>query len=167
MRRTIPISLIALLAAASVALAATGHPTKPRTASLEQAVRRTADVRRQRYAVDVQILRGKLPHVLHARAAVAPGTVSVDLRLGGTRIGKLLIPGPESRALIEGPFLYERAPSGIVVFGTVRWLRIRLTQLAAHPEALQAVHALTAGPLLRILGEAHAHAIASDASVFR
>lgn len=167
MRRTIPIALIATLAAASVAFAATGHATKPRTASLAQAVQRTMDVRKQRYAVDLQILKGTTPHVLHAHAAVAPGTVSVDLQLGATKLGKLVIPGPDSGALIEGPFLYERAPSGLVVLGKVRWLRVNIAELSSGSDAVQAVHALTAMPLLRVLGEAHARALAPNASVFR
>jgi len=65
------------------------------------------------------------------------------------------VPGPSGAALLDGPFLYERAPDNIVVQGTLRWLRLSTARLSKASDDLQAVRAMTPSPLLRVLGEAH------------
>jgi hypothetical protein len=156
-----------LVVGVSVAFAATGHTTKPRTVSLAQAAARTAHVPYQRYAVDLKIVKNAMPHVLHARSAVAPGTISVHLELGEvTRSDGTIVPASETEGLIYGPFLYERIPDGLSV-GSIAWLRISIPSLSrAHP-ALRGMHGMTAMPLLHVLGEARAHALTRDARIFR
>jgi len=156
-----------LLVGVSVAFAATGHATKPRTSSLAAAAARTAHVSTQRFAVDLKIVKGTMPHALHARSAVAPGTVFVHLELGEVTLSSgTIVPGSETDGLIYGPFLYERVPDGLSV-GAVEWLRISIPSLSRSHPALRGMHGLTAMPLLHVLGEARAHAVTHDASMFR
>jgi hypothetical protein len=160
-------SIATLVAGVSVAFAASGHPTKPRASSLAQAAARTAHVRTQRYAVDLALVKDKVRHVLHAQSAVAPGVISVHLELGElTSFDGTIVPGSETWGLIDGPFLYEHTPDGQAV-GLVEWLRVRIDLLSPGHPALQGMHGMTAMPLLRVLGEARAHAVAPDASIFR
>ena len=61
------------------------------------------------------------------------------------------LPGTRSAALLDGPFLYERAPSGLAVFGAVHWLRLTVADLAPASPDLAAVNAMTPAPILRVL----------------
>lgn len=167
MRRTIAIGLAATLGAASVALASSGKATSPRTKSLAAAAARTAHVSTQRFAVDLKIVKDAMPHALHAHSVVAPGTVFVHLALGEvTTSSGTIVPGSETDGLIYGPFLYERVPDGLSV-GSVEWLRISIPSLSPSHPALRGMHGLTAMPLLHVLGEARAHSVTHDASIFR
>lgn len=156
-----------LVVGVSVAFAATGHATKPRTSSLASAAAHTARVSTQRYAVDLKIVKNKMPHVLHARSVVAPSTIFVRLALGEVTLSNgTIVPGSETEGLIYGPFLYERMPIGLSI-GSIEWLRVSIPSLSrAHP-ALRGMRGLTAMPLLHVLGEARAHAVTPDASIFR
>jgi len=167
MRRTLSIGLVATLGAASVALAATGNTTKPRAHSLAEAASRTARVSTQRYAVDLQILKDGMPHILHARSEIAPGTIYVHLELGEvTQPDGAIVPASETSGLIEGPFLYERMPDGLSV-GPIEWLRVSTASLGPNHPAMVGMHGLTAIPLLHVLEEARARAVTRDASLFR
>jgi hypothetical protein len=146
---------VALLGAASVALAATGghakqHPT------LAQAVDRTAQVTSLRYVVHVRITKEGKPLALRVRGQTDRHTISIALKLGDTTLPDgTKVPGPNGAVLIDGPFLYERAPSSVAVLGKVRWLRIELARLSPSSNELKTIHALTPTPLLRVLRRAH------------
>ena len=156
-----------MLTAASVAFAATGHATKPRTSSLAAAAARTAHVSTPRFNVDLKIVKAAMSHSLHAHSAVAPGTVFVHLELGEMTLSTgTIVPGSETDGLIYGPFLYERVPDALSV-GSISWLRISIPSLSRSHPALRGMHGLTAMPLLHVLGEARAHAVTRDASIFR
>jgi hypothetical protein len=143
------------------AAAAGGHAA--RQPGLVPAVQKTVDVASARYGIHVAIVRGGVPLALHIRGQEDPSTISVALRLGGMRLPDgTKVPGPNAAALIDGPFLYERAPSTIAVNGGVRWLRMRLATLPPHSSDLAAVHSMTPGPLLHVLE--HARMTSTDPS---
>lgn len=167
MRRTASIGLVATLCAASVALAATGNTTKPRALSLAQAAARTADIRRQRYDVELTLVQDKTTHIVRASSAIAPGTISVQLELDAVTLPTGdIIPSSSTAGLIDGPFLYERAPDGLTI-GGASWVRISLAKIGSSSLALRGMHGMTAMPLLHVLGEAHAYPITRNASIFR
>ena len=167
MRRTVSIGLVATLCAASVALAATGSTTKPRTPSLARAAARTAHVRTQRYDVVLTLVQDKTTHIVRASSASAPGTISVQLELDAVTLptGDIL-PSSSTAGLIDGPFLYERAPDGLTI-GGASWVRMSIARLGANSLPLRGMHGMTAMPLLHVLGEARAYPITRNASIFR
>lgn len=167
MRMAVFISLAAALVAASVALASSGHSTKLRTPSLAQAAARTADVRSQRYSVELTIVQDRTTHIMRASSAVAPGTISVALELDAVTLPTGdIIPSSSTAGLIDGPFLYEQAPDGLSI-GGANWVRVSLATLGSSSPALRGMHGMTAMPLLHVLGEAHAYPITRNASIFR
>jgi hypothetical protein len=164
MRHTVLIgsAAIVLLAAsvASVAFAAVGHGA-PR-ATLAAATARTAHVTSQHYTVDVRITKNKQPLTLHIHGATAKQTISVRLKMEDIKLPDgTVVPGPSGAELLEGPFLYERAPSNVAVLGSFRWLRVPVTSLSKASPALRALHDMTPAPLLRVLNEAHASSSSS------
>ena len=169
MRQAVLMAPIAMLVVgASVAIAATGHAPKPRASSLAAAAARTAHVSTQRYAVDLRIVKDSVPRVLHARSAVAPGTVSVWLKLAPVKLPDgTLIPGSDTDGLIDGPFLYERMPDGLAGQGAIDWLRVSIASLSPSDPALSGMQGMTAMPLLHVLGEARAHSVTRNANLFR
>jgi hypothetical protein len=167
MRRTVSIGLAATLGAASVALASSGSTPKPRTASLAQAAARTAHVRTQRYSVVLTLVQDRTTRIVRASSAVAPGTISVQLELDAVTLPTGdIIPSSSTAGLIDGPFLYERAPDGLSV-GGAQWVRVRLASIGSSSLALRGMHGMTAMPLMHVLGEARAHPITRNASIFR
>jgi hypothetical protein len=168
MRLAALIALIGtLVAGVSVALGAAGPGTKPRASSLAQAAARTAEVRTQRYALELRIVQDGIPHFMDAQSEVAPGTISVHLQLGGvvTSDGTVIL-GSETAGLIDGPFLYERMPEGLSR-GRIEWLRVRIASLSPSHPALRGMHGMTAMPLLHVLAETRAHPVTRNASIFR
>jgi len=155
-----------VLAAGSVAFAANGgHSAKaPR---LTQAIADTSSASSERYAFQVRMTRDAFPLSLHVRGQSATRTLSVSLHMGdATMPDGTKVPGPSTAALIDGPFLYERAPSSVAARGKVRWLRLRLAELPKGSHDLKTIHALTPGPLLRVLGAARIAPYAHGARSF-
>jgi hypothetical protein len=113
---------------------------------LRPALARTAHAPSLHYRLRVRIVRDGTPLALHVRGQASRSTISIRLQTGDGRTGA---------ALLDGPFLYELAPNGLVVVGKIRWLRVSLRHLSARADELKAVHAMTPAPLLRVLGEAH------------
>jgi hypothetical protein len=109
---------------------------------LRPALARTAHAPSLRYRLRVRIVRDGTPLALHVRGQASRSTISIRLQTGDGRSGA---------ALLDGPFLYELAPNGLVVVGKIRWLRVSLRHLSARADDLKAVHAMTPAPL----GEAH------------
>jgi hypothetical protein len=147
MRRSILLALVSIFAVASAALAA-AEASAPR-ATLLQAVSHTDRVGSFRYVMTIAIARAEGP--------------AAELQIHGTRAPHLLFvhvnatsstaAGQQQSVLLDGPFLYERAPNGITVYGKIRWLRIPVSSLSPSSEALTAVRNLSPEPLLRLLDE--------------
>jgi hypothetical protein len=155
-RRIALIACLAGLSAASVAFAATGG-TAARHVSLGDAARRTMLVSTQRFAVDVHIAKDRQPLTLRVRGASAPSSLSVKMKMDDLQLPDgTVAPGMDGAVLIDGPFLYERAPRGMAV-GNVRWLRQRLADLSPASGELRTIHNLTSRTLLQVLFEARMH----------
>ncbi len=155
MRRFLLIGGLALLVGAAVAFAATGGTAaRPATTSYADAAQRTLRAASQRFAVDVRITKDTRPVTLHVRGASAPGALKIRLKMDdATQADGTVVPGMNGAILIDGPFLYERAPSGMIL-GKVRWLRLHIADLSPSSENLRNIHDLTPYALLRVLGEA-------------
>jgi hypothetical protein len=167
MRKAAIIGPALLLAAASGAFATAGGDAAPKP-GLGAALLRTAKVPSQRYEFTVRITKGPMPLVLRVRGQQSAETISVRLKMSemkmqdGTKVAN-----SNSAALLLGPFLYERAPSGVALPGKVRWLRLHVADLSPGSAALKAVHALTPAPLLRVVGEARMTQAAAGARLYR
>ena len=166
MRRTALTGFIpTLVLVASVALAA-GSGSAAHTTTLGKASLRTAHVASEHYALAVRITKDGQPLTLHVHGQSAPHMISVRLKISdltlpdGTKVR-----GPSGAALLDGPFLYQRAPSNLVLFGKIRWLRVAVSTLSPASDALRSVHDMTPAPLLHVLGEARVEA--RSLTVFR
>jgi len=155
MRKLALIASTALLvaAAASIALASRGTAAPKR--GVADALAKTTRVTALRYAVRVQIRKDGTPLTLRIRGGLDGRTIDVHLATAG-------LTGAER---LKGPFLYEEAPSGLVVYGRYRWLRTPVDRLPHDSEALTVLHALTPAPLLRVIGAAHLRPV-GDGSVY-
>jgi hypothetical protein len=60
----------------------------------------------------------------------------------------------DGRIMIDKPFLYEKAPSSMQVFGDIHWLRLQMSALPERGQVLSTLRALTPSPLLHVIGEA-------------
>jgi hypothetical protein len=163
-------ALISALVAALVAAGATLVPRvgdAARTLTVARAAKGTLGVSRQRFATDVQIVKNAQRYVLHVRGAAAPGTLAVRVRVEAERIDGTLAPIASGAEMLDGPFLYQQAPNGMVVNGTVRWLRLRVASLPPASPMLAGLHDMSAEPLLRVLEVAQMPAHGSAAGVFR
>jgi hypothetical protein len=138
---------IAASLAASVALAAHGGNAAPKP-GLREALAKTAHASSLRYAFKLTISNEGMPLALHVRGQADAKTISVHLATAG-------LSGAE---MVDGPYLYEEAPGGLVADGQFRWLRTSIARLPADSQALVVLHALTAEPLLRLVGKARMHA---------
>jgi hypothetical protein len=136
----------AVFAAVSLALFVERGVAAPKP-GVSDAVDRTVHVRSVHYALHVRIRKEGLQTALLVRGQADSHTISVHLAGEGTS-------GAE---LVDGSFLYERAPKGITVNGGVRWLRTAIAQLPPHSRTLEIVHSLTPKPLLDMVGQAHLH----------
>ena len=147
-------SVVFSLAAAgsvfAVSVAAAAPPP-----GLQAAIERTASAPSRQYAFTVRITKDTLPLVLRVQGQQSGETISVRLKLRGAKTQNGMLQAAATGAtLLLGPFLYEQAPVGVAVAGKVLWVRSHVADLAPDSVKLQAVHALTPAPLLRILGEA-------------
>jgi hypothetical protein len=146
---------VAAFTALSSALSASGGDAAPKP-GLRDALLRTMHAPAVHYAMHVRMHRGDTPLALHVRGQANARTISVRMRMNDLELPDgSKVPGPSGAALLDGPFLYERAPNGIVVQGTLRWLRLSVAHLSSASEDLKAVHALTPSPLLRVVGQSH------------
>jgi hypothetical protein len=167
MRRIAILAPLAALVAASVAYAAAGRTAEP--VSLADAMKRTAHVSSQRFAVDVEITKGRQPVGLHVRGASGPSALSMKMTTDELTLPDgTVVPGVDGAVLVDGPFLYERAPNGMAV-GKLRWLRQRLADLSPASPDLRNIRNMTPVTLLQVLGEARMHPVRSGgaARVFR
>jgi hypothetical protein len=151
MRRLALTVTAAVFAALSLAMAASGGAPAPKR-SLEDALERTRQEPSLRYSLHVQIRKDGTPVALHVRGRSDANTISVQMASAGATGGELL----------DGPFLYQEAPSGLALYGKIRWLRTSLSRLPAHAPVLEVLHALTPEPLLRVVGRAGLHRSPAD-----
>jgi len=167
MRRGFAIAAAAALTAASVAFAATGGGEAARTPGLSAAIARTQQASSERYKIHVRLERDGQPLSLHIRGQASPSTISLRMRMGDVRLPDgTRIPGPNGAALLDGPFLYERAPSALALYGGVHWLRLSVRNLAPSSQDMKAVNAMTPRPILLALAAARVAPAAADARVF-
>jgi hypothetical protein len=153
MRRSALVALLALVAALSTAFAADRSDAAPPRATLAEALVRTTHTASLRFAYHVGIREFGIPLTLHVRGQSDRHTISVHLATAGLSAQEVLV----------GPFLYEQAPNGMVVNGKWRWLRVNVSGLRAGAPAIAVMHALTAEPLLRVVGTAR---LAGEGSIF-
>lgn len=143
MRKPALIALAALVAALSIAFAAARGTAAAPQPTLARALVRTAHVASLRYAFHIGIKRDGVPVALRIRGQSDARTISVRVATSAM----------SAQEVVDGPFLYEEAPDGMVVDGRWRWLRIDLGTLRPDSSAVAALHALTPAPLLRVIGE--------------
>jgi hypothetical protein len=162
MRKALVLAFVSALAAASAAAAA--RPATP-DLSLERAVRNTDGVSTLRYAMTISIAR-KDASTLNVRVRGTRGRASLAIHVqeSATDVADgISVPGPHQSAIIDGPFLYEGAPNGIAIDGTIRWLRVPVARIGQEAPAMSNVRSLSPAPLLRLLDEwAHAKARSAD-----
>jgi hypothetical protein len=77
-----------------------------------------------------------------------------------------VVRGAAGAALLDGPFLYERAPVAIAQHGNLHWLRLPVASLSRSSDDLRAVHSMTPAPLLRLLRAARIAPAAEGARVY-
>lgn len=149
-------TLAALAASASVGFLTTRSTAAPEP-TLARAAARTARSASQRFAIDVRITRSAKPLVLHVRGAAGPQAATVDLKLDDSRLPDgTVVPGVHGALLLDGPFLYERAPRSAAVGGKLRWIRLPVGD-AHSAGGLRSLRDLLPAALLRVLGRAHAN----------
>jgi hypothetical protein len=156
MRRFLLIGGLALTAAASAAFAfaATGGTASRRATSYADAARRTLRAPTHRFSVDVKVTKDAQPLTMHVRGASAPDALQIRLKMDDTkRSDGTVVPGMNGAILIDGPFLYERAPDGMVL-GKIRWLRLHLADLSPSDPNLRNINGLTSRSLLQVLDQA-------------
>jgi hypothetical protein len=154
MRRTALMLAAALFAALSIACAAAGGRAAEKP-GLADALTRTSHLASLHYAVHIGIRENGRPFALHIRGQSDAHTVSVHFKSHGMSGGEL----------VYGPFLYEQAPDGIAVYGTVRWLRTSLVRLPANSRELAMLRALKIGPLLAVVARGQLRG--NTAGIFR
>jgi hypothetical protein len=153
MRKLALIAIAALLAAAATSIALASRGAAAPKPGLADALAKTARVDSLRYAVRVQIRKGSTPLTLRIRGQFDRRTIAVHLATSGLNGAEVL----------KGPFLYEEAPSGLVVYGHFRWLRTSIDRLPHDSDALTVLHALTPSPLLRVISAAHLRPVGDGA----
>jgi hypothetical protein len=154
MRRGLAIVAASAFVAASTAFAATGGGAAPKP-GLNEAIARTTQAASERYKIHVRLERDGQPLSLHIRGRTSRSTIAVAMRMGDVELPDgTTVPGPNGAALLDGPFLYERAPSSDAQYGKVHWLRLSVAHLAPSSVDMKAVHAMSPRPVLDALAAA-------------
>jgi hypothetical protein len=167
MRKFVAILLVSAVAAISVGFAAVAGGHAARKPGLAAAIKRTQAARSERYVLRVSLARPPRRLTLQIHGQASEQTISVRMKMGDVKLADgSVVPGPDGAAVLDGAFLYERAPSGIAVNGKLHWLRMSRASGAATSADLAAVHTMTPEPLLAILRAAHIAPAAPDARVF-
>src|SRR3954454_11669092 len=168
MRKLVVLGGVTLAAsvAATFAVAGGGHAVaKP---GLTAAVSKTEAASSVRYTIHVRLTRRGVPMTLRIRGRAAADTVSIATRMSDLTLADgTVVPGPTGAALLDGPFLYERAPSNLAVDGPVQWQRLAVWALPAGSPDLAGVPAMSPAPLRRVLRAAHPRRAARSARVVR
>jgi hypothetical protein len=167
MRKLVVLGGVAVAAsvAATFAVAGGGHAvSKP---GLTAAVSKTEAASSVRYTIHVRLTRRGVPMTLHIRGRAAADMVSIAMRMSDLTLDDgTVVPGPSGAALLDGPFLYERAPSNLPVDGPVQWQRLAVWTLPARSPDLAAIRSMSPSPLLRVLHTAHTGRARGSSRVF-
>jgi hypothetical protein len=167
MRKLAPGVAAAILIVVSLtfAFARGGHAAPSR--GVADAVTRTEQASSQKFAIDVRITRDSMPLTLHIHGQASASTVSLRLKLGDLHLADgTVVPGPDGALIIDGPFLYERAPSNVGLQGNVKWLRLRLDDLGKWQDDLDTVRSMLPARILHVVDAAGFAPAAEDAHVF-
>ena len=81
---------------------------------------------------------------LKIHGATSDDRMAVHLTLGSM----------DGRIMISKPFIYEKAPSSMQIFGDIHWLRLQMSGLSERGQVLSTLRALTPTPLLHLIAEA-------------
>lgn len=148
MHRSILLAAVSIFAVTSVALAGKGG--KPPWATLLQAVAQTNHVGSFKYVMTIEVAQENRPTAeLQIHGTRGPSLLFVHVKA----ISSTALPGQQQSALLDGPFLYEGAPNGIAVYGSIRWLRVPVSSLSPSSKALTSMRNLSPAPLLRLVDE--------------
>jgi hypothetical protein len=153
--------LLALVGAGAFALAAAGGG-KSSGVDVMKANARTARASSVHYSFTVKLVKRQQPLVLHISGGATPHAMAVHLRLADVTLSDgSTMPGATGAVMLKAPFLYERAPDGIAVYGKIRWLRLPILGKSPRSQVLSTVRSMTPSPLLRIVAESRLHAVST------
>jgi hypothetical protein len=160
--RTLSATLVlAVVGAGSFALAAAGGG-KSGGVDVLAANARTARAPSVHYTFTVRLDKKQRPLVLHVSGGSSREATAVHLRLADVTLADgTTLPGATGAVMLSKPFLYERAPGGTAVYGTIRWLRLQVLNRSPRSQVLSAVRSLTPSPLLRIIAQSRLHAVST------
>jgi hypothetical protein len=156
MRRSALISLVAAASFAGAFTFAAAGGDKDRVAraqDVQTANALTAKAASVHYHFAITLKKSKTPMTLHIRGASSPGRL----------LAKLVLGSQKGTIMLDSNFLYESAPSGIVVLGNFSWLRMDVGRLKPHSQVMSTLNSLTPSPLLRIVAESKLHALPRSA----
>jgi hypothetical protein len=152
MRKSALISLVAAVAfSGAFAFAAAGgnkdkdHPVL----DVQTANAKTAQAPSVHYHVAITLRKAHTPTTLRIHGASSRNRL----------LAKLAVGSQKGTIMLDSNFLYETAPSGIVVLGNFSWLRMDVGRLTPHSQTMSTLRSLTPSPLLRIVSEAKLHAL--------
>jgi hypothetical protein len=118
-------------------------------------ISRTAAAPSVHYKLAITVLKAQGPMTLHIAGAAARDKLVAYLALG-----------PQAAAVMRDPnFVYEGKPGGVVILGSVHWLRLRVDQMPRASQVFSTLRALTPMPLLHVVGEAKLRRV-DDRGVF-
>jgi hypothetical protein len=164
-KRTLIGSLaLALVGAGAFALAALGGGT---SAGVDVLAAKAATARASsvHYTFTIRLQQKERPMTLHISGGASHDAMAVHLRLADVTLSDgTTLPGATGAVMLAQPFLYERAPDGVAVYGNIRWLRLHVLGKSPHSQVLSNVRSMTPSPLLRIIGEARLHAVSTAGS---
>lgn len=149
MRKTALISFAAaVLAYGGVTMSAAGGDGP----DVHGANLRTAKQSAVHYVVDVLLQKSLQPVTLRIAGGSSRDALAVRLSLGSLTLSDgTILPGTTAKLRMAKPFLYEGAPNGVAVFGTIRWLRLHVLDLPDNSQTMSSVRSLTPSPLLRVI----------------
>jgi hypothetical protein len=168
MRKLVVLGGAAVAASVAAAFAVAGGGHAASRAGLAAAVAKTEAAPSMRYRIHVRLTRDGVPMALHVRGQAGLHTVSVAMRMSDFALDDgTVVPGQTGAALLDGPFLYERAPSSIAAVSRIRWKRLAVWTLPAGSPDLAAIRSMSPTPLLRVLRAAHTQRAAGSARAVR
>lgn len=155
--------LLAVTGAGAFALAALGGGKRAGVDVLA-ANTHTARVSSVHYTFTVRMEKRHQPLVLHISGGSSRDATAVHLRLADVTLPDgTTMPGATGAIMLTRPFLYERAPGGVAVFGNVRWLRLHVLGRSPRSQVLSTVRSMTPSPLLRVIAQSRLHAVSTRA----
>jgi hypothetical protein len=164
-KRTLIASLgLSLVGAGAFALAAAGGG-KSAGVDVMKANAATARASSVHYSFTVKLLKKQQPLVLHISGGATRDAMAVHLRLADVTLSDgTTMPGATGAVMLSKPFLYERAPDGVAVYGNIRWLRLHVLNRSPRSQVLSTVRSMTPSPLLRIVAESRLHPVSTTGS---